>query len=108
MLVYLAHPVVSDPAGNYQKAKRIAREIVNRYPEVVPVSPVLNFCYFREPEEREKIMRCCFRLLAKCEELWLTGHWWDSSGCLQEKQVAEELGIPVRIYNLPFLMTAVE
>jgi hypothetical protein len=108
MLVYLAHPVVSDPTGNYQKAKRIAREIVNRYPEVVPVSPVLNFCYFREPEEREKIMKCCLQLLSKCEELWLTGNWWNSNGCLQEKQFAEELGIPVRMYSFPSVITAAE
>lgn len=74
---------------------------MNRYPEVVPVSPVLNFCYFHEPEERENIMRYCFRLLTRCEELWLTGQWWNSTGCLQEKQVAEESGIPVWIYNLP-------
>lgn len=46
MLIYLAHPLASDPAGNFEKAKWVAREIINRYPDVVPVFACIELLLF--------------------------------------------------------------
>ncbi|MCL6478099.1 MAG: hypothetical protein K6T65_06755 [Peptococcaceae bacterium] len=94
-IVYVAHPLASDPPGNIEKARAICRKIAQVVPTVVPVSPLLAFSFLREPEDRGLALWCCMELLERCDELWLTGAWWGSEGCLMEKRRAEELGMPV-------------
>lgn len=95
-LVYVAHPLASDPPGNVEKAKEVCRKIAAHHPDVVPVCPLLAFGFLREPEDREQAFSYCLALLERCDELWLAGDWRNSAGCLQEKRYAEELEMVVR------------
>lgn len=100
-VVYVAHPLASDPPGNVRKAAAILARIAASFPDVVPVCPLLAFSFLEEPRDRELALKWCFALLERCDELWLAGQWWASEGCLLEKRRAEELGVPVRVVCVP-------
>lgn len=98
-IVYVAHPLASDPPGNTEKARVVCREIAEKYPGIIPVTPLLTFSFLREPEDRERALAYCQSLLLRCDELWLAGDWRSSRGCLLEKQWAEIAAIPVFEYS---------
>lgn len=68
---------------------------------VVPVAvhlmypQILNECVL---EEREAGFRMGLRILEACDEVWIFGERI-SEGMWQEWEVAEKLGIPVRMVN---------
>lgn len=99
MFVYMAHPLASDPPGNIEKAKAICSEIALRYPNIVPISPLLAFSFCREPEDREQAMAYCRLLLPKCDEVWMTGDWQKSRGCKEELELAKSLCKPIGVYK---------
>ncbi|OPX89433.1 MAG: hypothetical protein A4E53_01510 [Pelotomaculum sp. PtaB.Bin104] len=99
IVAYFAHPLASDPPGNIEKAKVICRKIAEKYPNITPVSPLLAFSFCREPEDRELAMFFCRTLLPKCDELWMTGDWRKSKGCIEEMTLAISLGMPISEYK---------
>lgn len=94
-VVYVAHPLASDPPANKERAFAICRKLSETMPGVVPVSPLVSFSFLREPDDRELAMAFCQALLCRCDEFWLTGRWWESKGCLEERTLAEKLGLPI-------------
>lgn len=100
LVVYVAHPYASDPEGNVLRAAAVCREIVHRYPDVVPVCPLMMFRYLSEdgPAERGRNLAYCLALLERCDELWLAGEWYYSEGCLLEWERALQLGLPIQEY----------
>ncbi|MCL6477850.1 MAG: DUF4406 domain-containing protein [Peptococcaceae bacterium] len=98
-VVYVAHPLASDPPGNIEKVKIMCKEIAFNFSDVLPVTPLLTFSFLREPEDRERALAYCQSLLLRCDELWLAGDWRSSKGCLLEKQWAEGAVMPVFEYS---------
>lgn len=95
--VYIAHPFRDNPPGNFNKVGKICRDIIRGQPNIIPVSPLHNFCYL-PPEE--DIIDYCLELLATCDEVWFYGDWQNSSGCRQEFMTAVNLNIPTVDKNI--------
>lgn len=100
-IVYVAHPLRGDIEGNMAHSAEICREISERYPDVLPLSPLAAFSFLDDTvsEERERALDYCRQLLARADELWLTGTWWLSEGCVAEVFWATAWGIPIAEYG---------
>lgn len=104
--VYIAHPLLGDadrenpnlriPFENRRKVDLICRDIIEAYPDVMPISPIHAFD-FMNVFERERPLAMCLELLKMADELWVYGDWESSEGCKMEIARAGELGIPVKL-----------
>lgn len=102
--VYVSHPLLGDmdrkspnisvPFANKEKVDGICPQIVETYPNVIPLSPLHNFSYLNV-FERETSLKLCLRLLSLCDEMWVFGDWENSEGCKLEIVRAGEMKIPV-------------
>ena len=97
--IYLSHPYRNNPKENLKSISRICREIYDRRPDVIPVSPLHMFSFCTPADNQEKILEWCLSVLQDCTEIWMCGYWGSSEGCLRELAMAKELGIPVVIYE---------
>lgn len=98
-IVYIAHPISGDVAGNLQKIKEIAREITLKYPDVVAFAPYWFDCHFLDdniPEERQRGIRNDREFFERkvIDEVWLYGDRI-SKGMREEIKLAQRLGIIV-------------
>lgn len=95
---YLSHPFSGDEEKNRAEAEEIQRELQEKYPDMLYISPIANF---KAPEgmKYETIMRYCLALLEKCDVVTVTGRYWESKGCMMEIIYAYQKGIPVLVHN---------
>lgn len=98
-IVYIAHPISGDIAGNLKKILAIVREINLTEPDVVPFAHYWVDCHALDdtiPEERERGIKNDKTLLKAgfINEVWLYGDRI-SSGMLDEIKTANEAGTPV-------------
>lgn len=109
MPVYIIHPFKgagNDYEENITRIKIICQIILNRFPNVMPISPVLTFNFLndRDSKERAKALDCCAELLQVINyyggEAWAFGNHTASEGCQKEIALALEIGMKLR-YNLP-------
>ena len=91
-VVYIAHPFTNDPEGNMRKVAGICRDLPE---DIVPISPIHNFSFLKEPDDREKALPMCLILLSRADEVWVYGDYKNSTGCQAEISMAETLGIPI-------------
>ena len=96
---YIAHPFIADPEGNLKKTTEICEQIIKLFPAVVPFSPLHAFSFLGGNADQELALSLCEHLLYSCDELWVFGEWWKSSGCKREIQWARDRNIPVRIHG---------
>lgn len=98
-IVYIAHPISGDIAGNLEKIQQIVRQINLQYSDVVPFAPYWVDCHAlddNDPEERKRGIANDqeFFLRKVIDEVWLFGDRI-SAGMLSEIELATSLGIPV-------------
>lgn len=98
-IVYIAHPIGGDVAGNLADLRRILRHINLTMPDVVPLAPYYGDVVSLDdanPAERERGVENEMALLRSgiFTELWLTGPRI-SPGMRAERQLALDMRIPV-------------
>ncbi len=93
-LVYLSHPFSGNEAANRGRAERISARLAAERPELVILNPLRCFEDYRFPYD--EILKKCFALLARCDEIWMCYGWEYSAGCSKELRFAQELGLGVR------------
>jgi len=91
--VFISHPYKDDPKGNKKRVDTICRELAEK-DDILPISPLHLFSFMEDDDNREEILRVCFRLIDICDEVWIYG---DSEGCRREAQYAKSVGKPVRM-----------
>ena len=97
--VYICSPCRGDYKKNLQQARDYCREIVKKWPDVVPIAPHLYFLQFLDdtvPNERSLGMEAGIALLDMCDEIWVYGLSSPSEGMKAEIEYAKEHGIPIR------------
>lgn len=86
---YLAGPYTADTTEkeiqNKLKALKGAKFLMNQ--GYCVFSPHWNFV-FAEEQEKEKIMKMCIEFVKLCEVFVLLPSWRNSSGCMQEYNIA--------------------
>lgn len=98
-LVYICSPLRGDIEGNIKKAQQYCREVMELFPDVLPIAPHIyctQFCDDTIPWEREEGMKMGLELLKGCAELWVFGIDNPSEGMRAEIEYAEKSGIKVR------------
>lgn len=98
-IVYVAHPLRGDVEENIKKATLICRELAQDR-SVIPFSPLHAFDFMDVSGDQNMVMKYCFALLSKVDELWVFGNWRESEGCQQEIEFAEKNSIPIRFMDL--------
>jgi hypothetical protein len=93
--VYVAHPFRGDEVRNAGKVAEICRRLHTEYPDTLFVSPIHAFSWFRD--DHEGALQHCLWMLAKCDELWVFGEWWNSDGCKREINAAIKAGMWVHL-----------
>jgi hypothetical protein len=107
--VYVSHPLRGDMdpempnfkiiVDNKEEVDEICRQIVREFPNVLPLSPINAFSFFRIFEEDEQALKMDLRFLELADELWVFGDWQNSAGCKREIERARELAMPIRYEN---------
>ena len=97
--VYVAHPYRGNVENNVREVSQICR-CVKKTPKILPISPIHTFSFYTEkddanPEIHALILKYGIELLHSCDQLWLTGNWSASAGCIAEAFAAFEKGMPV-------------
>ena len=98
-LVYICSPLRGDILKNLTAAAGYCREVVETWPEVIPIAPHLYFTQFlndNKPRERSLGMEMGLELLDMCEELWVYGIDNPSEGMKAELEYAKSHGITIR------------
>lgn len=95
---YLSHPFSGDEVNNRVEVERIQRELQEKFPHVLFVSPIANFKAL-SGMEYATIMGYCLELLNKCGAVTMTGDYRSSKGCMLELAYARENGTPVFFYD---------
>ncbi|EJP32262.1 PF14359 domain protein [Selenomonas sp. FOBRC9] len=95
---YLSHPFSGDETKNRAEAEAIQRELQEKYPDVLYISPIANFKAL-ESMEYYKIMMYCLCLLDYCDGIVMTGRYRESRGCMMELSHASQKGMPVYVYD---------
>lgn len=98
-IVYIAHPISGDIAGNLEKIRQIVRGINITMDDVVPFAPYWLDCHALDddsPEERARGIRNDHELFNRkfIDEIWLYGDKI-SRGMLEEIKLAHQLNILV-------------
>ena len=97
--IYICSPCRVDMEKNITKAQGYCREVVELFPDVVPIPPHVYCTQFMDdtnPKERALGMELGISLLGICSELWVYGMDNPSEGMKAEIEYAKEHGILVR------------
>lgn len=98
-LVYICSPLRGDILKNLTSAAEYCREVVEKWPDVIPIAPHLYFTQFlndHRPNERSLGMKMGLELLDMCDELWAFGIDRPSEGMKAELEYAKANGITIR------------
>ena len=99
--VYIAHPLRGDVETNVRKATDICKELAEKG-DVVPFSPLHAFDFMDPKGDQTLVMKYCFKLLSKVDELWVFGNWEESEGCRMEIVFARQIGIPIQFIGAAY------
>jgi hypothetical protein len=77
-IVYIAHPIAGDVAGNLAKIAAIIRDIANSQPHIIPFCPYFAYCSALDdgdPVQRGQGLKYNEQIIASgiAAELWLYG-----------------------------------
>lgn len=98
-LVYICSPLKGDVLKNITNAAGYCREVVEKWPDVIPIAPHVYFTRFlndSKQNERSLGRRLGMELLDMCEELWVYGMDNPSEGMKAELEYAKANGITIR------------
>lgn len=97
-IIYICSPCRGDYEKNTQQAREYCREIMTRWPDVIPIAPHVYFTQFLDdtkPNERSLGLDAGIALLDMCDELWVYGLDNPSEGMQAEIDYARENGIEI-------------
>jgi len=93
-LVFISHPFSDDPKKNRKLVDKICKDITNKHPDILPISPLHLFGFLeKDGKYRDKIMEVCYLLIALTDETWI--YIYDQSkttGQVLENNFAINLG----------------
>jgi hypothetical protein len=96
-LVYIAGPFTGSTAWqiecNVRRAENAGLEVARL--RAMPVIPHANTRYFHGELDPEFWYEGTAALLARCDAALFIGGWTDSKGCVHERDLCHELGIPM-------------
>jgi len=94
--IYVAHPF-QGKRENMQAITHICQRLV-RF-GVMPISPVHSFSFLSDkvPEDREKALEFCEKLLGSADEIWFFGACVNSEGCKRECKAAIMKSMFIRV-----------
>lgn len=98
-IVYICSPLRGDYEKNINAAKEICREVMTKYPDVIPIAPHIYFTQFlddTQAKERVLGMEAGIELLEMCDELWVYGIDNPSEGMQMEIGHALTNGIKIQ------------
>lgn len=96
-MVYVAHPVGGDVAGNLVRAKAWLKYLEAGNPWTVFVSQWILGCENwndADPVQRAQGLKRCYAQVERCDEIWLVGPRV-SSGMFLEQWWAQQFGVKV-------------
>ena len=93
--VYICHEF-GDKSKNKKKITKLIKALVKEYPNVCFISPVHNFGFYYRDVGYMRGIVYCLTLLKIADEMWTFGERSNSTGCLYEKELCREIGIPIR------------
>lgn len=101
-VIYIAHPISGDVAGNLEKIRVIARDIMLKDENIIAFAPYWFDCHVLDdnnPAERQRGINNDIAWFHKgfIDELWAFGDRI-SNGMKHEINLAESLGIPVKYH----------
>ena len=102
--VYIAHPLNGltgsdeEKRANIAENEKICRMVLDECKWAVPLSPLCAFG-FHPGSDQEDAMKCCYKLLDKCAEVWVFGDWERSSGTTREIIYALSSHMTVRFFT---------
>lgn len=97
-VVFLCHPFRSDPESSATSVRTLARRLALQ--GHLPIAPQIYLPQFlEEATERDLALRCCLRLVALVDEVWVYGKPTEGMG--MEIAEAIRIGIPVVMKDLP-------
>lgn len=91
-MIYVAQPFGGDERQQ-ERAQQTITRLIEQYPDMVFVSPVLQYGHMYESCPYVDGMELCLDLLAKCGALLLMPGWEESRGCMAEWAAASVWGI---------------
>lgn len=95
-IIYVASPYAGDTEKNIEFTKRACRHVMNEGHAFFATHLLYpNFLRDDIPTERQHGLNMGLAMLEHCDELWCYGNRI-SHGMMQEINVADRLGIPVR------------
>lgn len=97
--IYVCSPLRGDIETNIAKAKGYCREIVEMWPNVVPIAPHIYCTQFlddEKPAERAAGMDIGLALLDMCDEIWIYATLELSEGMKAEIEYARAHKIPIK------------
>lgn len=92
--IYIAHPF-GGLKENKEKVEKIIRHILDRTPDMVPISPIHALGWLYNDVPYDKGMEWCYRLLDGCDCIIMCPGWQDSKGCRLEYEYAKKHNIPI-------------
>ena len=96
--VYISHSY-SGKEENKQDIERIARLLVKKFPNIVPVSPVHTYGYLYNDVDYDRGLDFCIELLKTCDCMWVFGDYSNSKGVHAEIDYCEKHGIEYAIWD---------
>lgn len=111
-IIYICSPCRGDYEKNIQQAREYCREIMTRWPDVIPIAPHVYFTQFLDdtkPTEQSLGLDAGIALLDMCDELWVYGLDNPSEGMQAEIDYSMENGIKIlNGYEMSNLCQAME
>ena len=101
-VVFIAHPFSGDLEGNIEKCRKLCRQIVLQFPDVVPIATILLFPQFineNNPSERFLGLDLSRQVEYRCDEVWFAPGWKQSKGCINELKEAACRQMTVRFMH---------
>lgn len=92
-LVYISHPY-NGKEENVMDAEQIARDLQAAYPEVVFISPLHAVMCNYDELDYETGLSYALAIMRRCDILYLSGDWKNSTGCMAEWLDASAIGMP--------------
>jgi len=96
-VAYLAYPYTDNPSKRTKESLRIAKKLVRKHPEIVPIIPHLHFDVFQDAVDPNWIPVWELKIISKCDMLilCLPLEYSVSAGMVWEAAYARMAGIPV-------------
>lgn len=102
-ITFICSPFRGDILSNQMLARRFSRFALTR--RVIPIAPHLLFPQFLDdsvPDERELALFMNARIMSFCEQVWVCVPDSITEGMAAELDIADQMGLPIRFFDIDF------